>query len=856
MKPGSPMSLLILYALSLVLPALRLDAASAGAGNLVAHWRFNETAGPTASDSTGNFPGVLSPAGATFVAGGISGNAIQIDNASNGYIELGDVLANVDSSYSISIWFKLPPGDVTPVGGLFSRHQPGFENGYYIVVNDFPNTISAYSGTIPFLGTTAIVNDGQWHHLVLSHQLLGVVRLFLDGALVDSTSLPATVRPSPAQALMGGFDFGFPVGSYNGLLDEVQVYDFALDANHVGYLFGHPGSYVGKPPSALTIVPNGGNFVTSVNVSLRTTVPGGEIRYTTDGSPPQSSSLLYAAPFVISDSTRVRARVFVNGHQASPPENAVFNKIDRPELRGRLLAHWQFNESAGSVAADATGDYPGTLSPTGAAFVPNGISGNAIELDRNSNGFVALGNVLPNTGVSYSIALWFKIATGDLTPVAALFSKHQPGFENGYFIILNNFPDTLAAYTGAVPFLSTTDPIDDGQWHHAVLAYELGGSSRLFLDGAPAEATAASGTVLPSVAQTLLGGLDYGPPQGAYSGKLDEVQVYDFPLNDDEVDYLYLNPGAALGLPMPALQILPDGGTFAQSVTVRLKTSVPGGEIRYTINGSAPSPNSPLYTGPLTINSPTALKARVFVNGKLASQMETAKFIPVPEPKPRGNLLAHWAFDESSGNTAADATGTYPGTLSPSGASFVSGGISGNALELSRAGNGYVALGDILPQLNTSYSVSLWFQMIAGDTTPVGVLLARHQPGYENGYFIIVNNFPDTVAAYTGNIPFLGTTATVNDGLWHHVVLSYDVTGQILLYLDGSPARSMTAAVPVIPSPAQTLIGGLDVGAPIGAYDGRIDEVQVYDFPLTDQEVDYLFANPSVTLGGSGNGSN
>src|SRR2546430_2214065 len=48
--------------------------------------------------------------------------------------------------------------------------------------------------------------------------------------------------------------------------------------------------------------------------------------------------------------------------------------------------------------------------------------------------------------------------------------------------------------------------------------------------------------------------------------------------------------------------------------------------------------------------------------------------------------LAHWKFDETNGSVAHDSAGAFNGELSPSGASFASGGISGGALSLSKIG--------------------------------------------------------------------------------------------------------------------------------------------------------------------------
>lgn len=70
-------------------------------------------------------------------------------------------------------------------------------------------------------------------------------------------------------------------------------------------------------------------------------------------------------------------------------------------------------------------------------------------------------------------------------------------------------------------------------------------------------------------------------------------------------------------------------------------------------------------------------------------------------------LIAHWKLDGPVGSMVRDETGQYPGTLSPTGAAFVKGGIAGAALEITSGGNGYVSFGDTLPLIDSSYTISL-----------------------------------------------------------------------------------------------------------------------------------------------------
>lgn len=86
---------------------------------------------------------------------------------------------------------------------------------------------------------------------------------------------------------------------------------------------------------------------------------------------------------------------------------------------------------------------------------------------------------------------------------------------------------------------------------------------------------------------------------------------------------LYTNGIAATGIasatftrytPPPDIAFSPPGGLFYDSVNVTLVNNVGAGGIRYTFDGSEPTPSSTLYAGPIQLTLNATIKAGVFFN--------------------------------------------------------------------------------------------------------------------------------------------------------------------------------------------------------------------------------------------------
>jgi len=211
-------------------PALDADP------NLVGWWKFDETSGGTASDSsphqrTGVLQGGLSFEKAS--APGRKGNALRLDGQ-KAFVEVPKYKGVTGTRpRTVAVWIKTatPGGEVLSWGTEdfgrmfifgFIRGRIGITpNGGYYYMN--PET-----------------HDDQWHHVAAvvrqaeSPNLHDDVALYLDGVLAE----PHDIGLLDLWPIDTGDELNVRIGrGFNGLLDDLRIYDRALADEEISILF-------------------------------------------------------------------------------------------------------------------------------------------------------------------------------------------------------------------------------------------------------------------------------------------------------------------------------------------------------------------------------------------------------------------------------------------------------------------------------------------------------------------------------------------------------------------------------------------------------------------------------------------
>ena len=201
-------------------------------GRLVAWWKLDDGSGDIAVDSSSNgHNGTL--VGDTSWVDGIVGGALAFDGDGD-YVDISkDPNFDIKNQITVSAWIKVSAFDrewqaIVAKGDRAWRLQRNWDK----------NTLEfACSGLVvpgtdwgQIYGTTD-VNDGHWHHVagVYDEEKL---YLYIDGNLDASAEAPGTIRVNDEPVYIGE-NSQVPNRYWNGLIDNVRIYSYALSAEEI-----------------------------------------------------------------------------------------------------------------------------------------------------------------------------------------------------------------------------------------------------------------------------------------------------------------------------------------------------------------------------------------------------------------------------------------------------------------------------------------------------------------------------------------------------------------------------------------------------------------------------------------------
>jgi len=351
-----------------------------------------------------------------------------------------------------------------------------------------------------------------------------------------------------------------------------------------------------EPPSVSISQPPGGASVSaeiSVQASASDNVQVVGVQFLLDGNPLGAEDA--TSPYSIAWDTlsaadgghvlTAQARDAAGNTATSAP---VAVTVDNGPLHS-LVAAWGFEEGGGPTASDATGHgHDGTLGG-GVAWTILGRFGNALAFDGVDDVVVVPDADALDFSTGFTLTAWVNLDQ----------------IETGWTAVVHKEPDAylmdVSSPLGTPGGAATLDgtccaivyapqPLPAQTWLHLAVTYD-GSSLSYFVDGAPVASVAASGLVTATTGALRIGNSTYSGE--GFKGRIDEVRVYDRPLDANEIQYVAdravqpavpdtVDPVVSLDQPVPGATV---SGVVTMAATATDDRGVAG--VQFLVDGVA-----------------------------------------------------------------------------------------------------------------------------------------------------------------------------------------------------------------------------------------------------------------------------
>lgn len=206
-------------------------------------------------------------------------------------------------------------------------------------------------------------------------------------------------------------------------------------------------------------------------------------------------------------------------------------------------------------------------------------------------------------------------------------------------------------------------------------------------------------------------------------------------------------------------------------------------------------------------------------------------------------LVSYWTLDKANidGDTVEDIWGDNDGTMSGN-PEIVEGKIN-EALEFDGASTFVDCGGDESLNLTEALTIELWMKPnSAGEGGPnAGPICKAIAGGSWN--WQLRYNAPGGFMGFqfnAGGGKWISVQNNLEPGAWHHITGTYDGSDAVC-YLNGVETERMS--MPAINSSNDPLLIGQDGW--VNVFDGVVDEVRIYDRPLSEDEIQHNYKSIS-----------
>jgi beta-glucanase (GH16 family) len=206
----------------------------------IGHWPLNETAGTTAVDSSGKAAHGTLQGGMSFEANSVRGNlgAALLFDGIDDYVDLPDGFDEFDNGFTVTLWAK--PTAVKNYARFIELGNGPSSNNIYLGRDGTTNGLrfkvfggSSSAGTV--IAADAIELN-RWQFFAATIDTSGNVTLYKNGQPVQTGTSTWPWGLTRTQNYLGRSNWSSD-DYYQGAMDEVKVFDYAMTAQQVQSVF-------------------------------------------------------------------------------------------------------------------------------------------------------------------------------------------------------------------------------------------------------------------------------------------------------------------------------------------------------------------------------------------------------------------------------------------------------------------------------------------------------------------------------------------------------------------------------------------------------------------------------------------
>ncbi|WMJ23960.1 chitobiase/beta-hexosaminidase C-terminal domain-containing protein [Paludicola sp. MB14-C6] len=349
--------------------------------------------------------------------------------------------------------------------------------------------------------------------------------------------------------------------------------------------------------------PSGGTFNTAQNVTITCATAGATIRYTTNGTEPTATSTAYTSAINVSATTTIKAKAIKSGMNDSTTAIASFTISITPI---ETVATPIISPNGGSF--NTAQNVTITCATAGATIR---YTTDGTEPTATSTAYTSAINVSATTTVK---AKAFKSGLTDSTTASASFTiSNSSGTDSGN-------PTGVPA----VPSLSHNNWNNNASyditfniwWGNNATAYTLFENDVAIETGSLTANSPNSQSYTWHFTNKSKGTYAYKVEVSNHFGKTTS--------NTTTSNVINGSVGPIETVTTPTFN--PQGGTYANSLSVSISCSTSGATIRYTTDGTEPTTASATYTSAINVSTTTTVKAKAFKSGMNASSTASVTY--------------------------------------------------------------------------------------------------------------------------------------------------------------------------------------------------------------------------------------